>query len=63
MTNINCTADCIYQKEGKCTLSDLSQMIKNNSFVDDNYNKDNLNSENMKINCAYYVPVKKIAAT
>ena len=21
MTNINCTADCIYQKEGKCTYS------------------------------------------
>ena len=21
MTNINCTSDCIYQKDGKCTYS------------------------------------------
>lgn len=24
LTNINCSANCIYQKEGKCTLENIS---------------------------------------
>jgi hypothetical protein len=59
VTNINCTADCIYQKEGKCTLSNLSQMTKINELIDDNINKNNVNGENSSINCAYYVKAKK----
>lgn len=27
MTNINCSSSCLYQKEGKCTLDNIS--IKN----------------------------------
>ncbi len=27
MTNINCSSSCLYQKDGKCTLEDIS--IKN----------------------------------
>ena len=59
MTNINCTADCIYQKDGKCTLSNLSQMTKVDRLIVDNFNKSNINYENSNINCAYYVKIKK----
>lgn len=59
MTNINCTADCIYQKGGKCTLSNLSQMTKINESIEENIEKNNLSDLNLSINCAYYVKSKK----
>lgn len=26
MTNINCSSDCVYQKDGKCTLESVTAM-------------------------------------
>jgi len=59
VTNINCTADCIYQKEGKCILSNLSQMNKINGLIDDYIDKNKVSDENSNINCAYYIKAKK----
>ncbi|AIS51799.1 hypothetical protein TKV_c06030 [Thermoanaerobacter kivui] len=49
MTNINCTADCIYQKEGKCTLYNISEATK----IDNNIGNDS-NNKNTTIDCPYY---------
>ncbi len=27
MTTINCLSDCLYQKDGKCTLESVSAMV------------------------------------
>ncbi|MGB9780393.1 hypothetical protein [Caldanaerobacter sp.] len=59
MTNINCTLDCIYQKDGKCTLSNLSQIIKDkNNFTN---LKDAISKEKEAL-CAYYIPAKNITS-
>jgi len=57
MVDINCTLDCIYQKDGKCTLSNLSQIIKDkNTFIN---LKDPASKEKEAL-CAYYTPAKNI---
>ncbi|SHF15430.1 hypothetical protein SAMN02746089_01387 [Caldanaerobius fijiensis DSM 17918] len=43
MTNINCTENCIYQVEGKCTLNHIGPS----------------NSINNPTNCAYFLEKKK----
>ncbi|NNG67391.1 hypothetical protein HKI81_09185 [Caldanaerobacter subterraneus] len=58
MTNINCTLNCIYQKDGKCTLSYLSQVTKDKSFINQANNSENKLKKVENINCAYYIPVK-----
>ncbi|HHW57270.1 MAG TPA: hypothetical protein GXX15_06305 [Clostridia bacterium] len=55
MTNINCTANCIYQKEGKCNLSNVFSMIKKDEFF-----VSTTPEEKAEINCAYYIPSKKV---
>ena len=42
MVNINCTSNCIYQKDGKCTLNTL-----NNSSI-------NTNNINTNSKCIYF---------
>ncbi|MGB9679119.1 MAG: hypothetical protein ACPL3A_03830 [Thermoanaerobacteraceae bacterium] len=55
MTNINCISDCIYQKDGKCTLSNISD-IKN---IQKNFSIDYLFlSENNSTDCVYYIKNK-----
>jgi len=55
MTNINCISDCIYQKDGKCTLSNISD-IKN---IQKNFSIDSLFlSENKSTDCVYYIKNK-----
>ncbi|MCT4687336.1 hypothetical protein [Vallitalea sp.] len=45
--DINCTHNCIYQKEGKCNLS-VSVTLNNIS-----------NNKNVNIDCPYYISKKE----
>ncbi len=44
MVNINCSLDCVYQHEGKCTLK---QIPSNQKYGNDNNN-----------DCVYYINEK-----
>lgn len=44
MVNINCSSNCKYQIDGKCTLSTIS--INNDNLISNNNNK---------IDCAYFI--------
>ncbi|GFR36093.1 hydroxymyristoyl-ACP dehydratase [Thermobrachium celere] len=41
MTNINCSANCVHEKNGKCTLSHISIIV---------------NAIGHGTDCAYYTP-------
>lgn len=36
MVNINCTSNCIYQQDGKCTLNTLNKTYINTSNINTN---------------------------
>lgn len=42
MVNINCTSNCIYQQDGKCTLNNLNKPCQNT------------NNLNLESKCIYF---------